>query len=197
MNIQHIFLCRLAKHLFERFDEFGKLCRRAVSDIHRTPWGDGGKIICGAHGGFAGDCIHQATYSIDEIINIGEITQHIAVIIHIDGAVVLYGISKFKQRHIRSPPWAINRKEAEHRRWNIVEMRIGLRHRLGRLFGRRIKGHLSICSEGFAVGHVGVGAVNRRCGGDQQMLGRVIARGFQHFKRTADVALHVAARFIN
>ena len=56
-----------------------------------------------------------------------------------DGVALQNRAGKFEQRHIRSTPGTIYCKKTEHRHWQIVQMRVGMRHRLCRFLCSGVK----------------------------------------------------------
>ena len=49
----------------------------------------------------------------DNIVNKGEVTNHLTVIKHIDRIPLQHRIGEKKQGHIRPPPWAVNGKKPQ------------------------------------------------------------------------------------
>ncbi len=50
---------------------------------------------------------------------------------------------------------------------------------------------------GFRIGHMGVGAVGRRCRRQEHVLRRMGARGFQQLERAADIAFEIRSRLFD
>ena len=153
-------------------DEIQQRDRGGVADIDHTVGGDRGQAVTlDGHivRGAGRYDIHQQPDGADQIADIGEIAGHLAVVINVDGAVLQNCGGEFEQRHVGPAPGAIDGKEPEHRHRQAPQMGIDMAHRLAHLFtcgidGQGQIGHISLCKR-----HIGVGAIDGRGGGHQQM----------------------------
>src|SRR5947207_3439023 len=83
--------------------------------------------------------VQNPDQTFDDVVDIGEVALHLAVIEHIDWMPFQDRLGKEKQRHIRSTPGAVDGKEAQARGREPVEMTVGVRHQLIGFLGRGIK----------------------------------------------------------
>ena len=137
-----------------------------IADVDYPPWRHRGKTVVCIDVLRAVDpdwgCIDKATNSLDQIIDIGEVAHHLAIIVDVDRLTIQHCLGEFEQGHVGPAPRTINREKAKHRHRQAVEMRIAVRHRLGRFLGRGVEGHLMVRLHPFAIRHFRIGAIGRR-----------------------------------
>ncbi len=67
-------------------------------------------IPIGIYGGYS---IEHAYHTFDDVVDVGEVANHVAVVVNIDGRVFQYAFGEFKQRHIGAAPWSINGEKTQ------------------------------------------------------------------------------------
>src|SRR3546814_5213275 len=85
-----------------------------------------------------GRVIERQDDAVDDIVDEGEITKHVAVIIDVDRPALENRLGEFPDRHVGPPPRAINREEAKAGLGYPEEMCIGFAEQFVRPFRRRI-----------------------------------------------------------
>ena len=178
MHRHHVAGCGFACRLFDRGDEIGQLHAVRVADVHHAPRGHRRQAI--ALGYFVqtfGNCVNQQADAFNEVGHIGEVTLHIAVVINVDRITVQDRLCEFEQCHIGASPRAVDGKETEHRNGQVVEVSIGMCHRLCRLFRGSVEGHLVVRFDGFLIRHHRVRTIGRGGRSQQHMRGWIGAGG--------------------
>ena len=69
-----------------------------------------------------GDYIKDAHHTFHNIIDIGKVAEHIALIENLDGAVVKDCVDEEEWRHIRASPRAIDCKETQACGGQVIEL---------------------------------------------------------------------------
>ena len=72
--------------------------------------------------------VAAAQHALHDVVDIGEITLHFAVIEHLDRFARQDRPGKQHWSHIRSAPWAVDRKKAQASGWQPIQMAVGVRH---------------------------------------------------------------------
>src|SRR5690606_15285350 len=103
------------------------------------------------------DNTHQ---SIHDVINVGEVSAEVSVVVHVDGISFNYLIGEFEQSHIWSSKRSVHRKKAETRHREAVDRRVAVGHRFVCFFGRGVQTHLLVGSVFFRKRHLIVGSIH-------------------------------------
>ena len=90
---------------------------------------------------FAGHAIERAHHPLDDVVYIGEVAPHAAVVEDVDRTALEHRPRKQKQRHVGPPPRAIHGEKAQAGRRQAVQMAVRVRHQLVGLLGRRVHAH--------------------------------------------------------
>jgi hypothetical protein len=104
---------------------------------------------------------HELHDAFNNVVDVGEVTAHLTVSIDIDRFAGQNCLDELEERHVGTPPWAVDGEEAERRRRYVPEMRIGMRHRLVRLLGRCVDRQRPVGGVRLPERHHGVAAINR------------------------------------
>src|SRR3954471_3351514 len=88
--------------------------------------------------------INGRRYTFDNIVNIGEITRHLAIIEYLDWIPRQYRAGKKIRRHIGPTPWAVNREEPQSRSRQRIKARIGFSNQLATAFASRVERYRAI-----------------------------------------------------
>lgn len=59
------------------------------------------------------DDVKDSNHSLNYVVDISEVMEHVAVVEHLYGPVVEYGINEKERRHIGASPWAVDGEEAQ------------------------------------------------------------------------------------
>ena len=137
--------------------------------------------------------IATADHALHDVVDEGEITLHFAVIEHLDRLTSQDRFSKQHWSHIRSAPWAIDRKKAQASGWHPIQVAVGVRHQLIRFLAGRIKTHGVIHGLLFVERQIAVAAIYRAAGGIDQILNAVVTTAFKDVAKTHQVALDVGS----
>ena len=137
------------------------------------------------------DDAHDAFHN---VVYIGKVAQHVAIVEHLDGPVVQDGIRKEERRHVRPPPGAVDREEAQACRGDAVELAVGMGHQFVRLLRGRIEAHRMGNAALLRKGHVAVQPVDTAGAGVDQVLHPVVAAALQDVDEAVDVRLYVGIR---
>src|SRR5438552_1433075 len=136
---QVIFLRGPAQRTFQRLDVGHEVDRLVVPDVI-DPIGSRARGRVGRfriEGGIAlRSAVQNPDQTLDNVVDIGEVPPHLAVIEHVDWMPFQDRPGKAEQRHIRPAPGAVDREEAQARGREPVEMTVGVRHQLVGLLGR-------------------------------------------------------------
>jgi hypothetical protein len=120
---------------------------RGVADVeHPMRCPAGGRVWVGWIKGRIGRSrlVKQANQALDDVVDIGEITHHLAVVEHLDWLACQHCLGEQKQSHIRPAPRPIHREKTQARGKPPVEVAVGVGHQLIGLLARRIEAHRMI-----------------------------------------------------
>src|SRR3989344_7290298 len=143
LHWQHFKFGLLSQALFQHLDVAHQLDRLVVANIIDTVRRvTGGRVgrIAGPGGVGPGRSGYDTGNSLNNIIDIGEITDHFSVIEYRYGCSFQYALGELEERHVRPSPGAINREEPQAGTGQLVQMRITMRHQFIGLFGCGIEG---------------------------------------------------------
>ena len=161
---------------------------RVVADvIYLVRW-DGQSVLTVL---LLGGVLHDAHHSLHDVVDIGEVALAVAIIENLDGLAFHQLIGETEVCHIGTTCRAINCKEAEACRRNIIEFTICMSHQLVALLGGGVEAygvvHLVICR----IGHLLVAAIDGRGRGIDQMFHFVVATGLEDVVESDEVTLDV------
>ena len=131
---------------------------RVVADvIYLVRW-DGQSVLAVL---FLGGVLHDAHHSLHNVVDIGEVALAVAIVENLDGLAFHQFVGKAKVSHVGTTGGAIDGKEAEAGRGDVVEFRVGMGHQLVALLRGGVEAygvvHLVICR----IGHLLVAAIDR------------------------------------
>ena len=126
-----------------------------------------------------------------QVADIGEVAPHVAVIVDVDRAAFQDRPGELEIGHVGPAPGPVDGEEAEQRDGEAVDMRPGMGHRLVRLLGRGIERHLGVDLVGLGIGHLGVGAVDRRGRGHQEVPDARRPRHLHHVEGADQVGVDI------
>ena len=105
--------------------------------------------------------LHDANYSLDNVINVCEVTLAVAVVEDLDRLAFTKIVGEAEICHVRTTGRTIDGEEAEACAGDVVELAVGVRHKLVALLGSGIEGDGVIDVIFRAVGYLLVAAIYR------------------------------------
>ncbi len=194
LHRQELLFGGLPEGILQGLDEREEVYRRIIADIVEAVGsaaavgGRRGGVPVGVRRGrllqYPGDALH-------DIIDIGKVAAHLAMVEDLDGLAFEYSLRKEEVSHIRPSPGPVDRKEAEPGGRQPKEVAVGMGQQFVGFLGSRIEGDRVVDRVGGAEGHFAVHAVHAGAGGIDEVLNIVVAAGFQYIGKAEDVALHV------
>ena len=110
----------------DRFHEIEQAHIVLVADVADAVGSHGGETVAlgyltviGANRGR----VNQQADGADQIGDISKVAVHVAVVVYIDRAPIEGRVDEFEQRQVLPPVGALDSDEAEHRGWEIPQMR--------------------------------------------------------------------------
>lgn len=132
---------------------------RVVADvIYLVRW-DGQSVLAVP---LLGGVLHDAHHSLYDVVDIGEIALAVAIVENLDSVAFHQLVGEAEVSHVGTAGGAIDGKEAEAGRGDVVEFRVGMGHQLVALLGGGVEAygvvHLVVCR----IGHLLVAAIDGR-----------------------------------
>ena len=106
--------------------------------------------------------IKHPHHPFDDVVDIGEVASHVAMVEDIDRATGEHRIGKQKGRHVGSAPGAVDRKKAQTGGRQPEKMAVGMRHQFIGFLGRGIQTHRVVDRIVLGKRHPGVAAIHAR-----------------------------------
>mmetsp|Transcript_59449 Transcript_59449/g.140639 ORF Transcript_59449/g.140639 Transcript_59449/m.140639 type:complete len:306 (+) Transcript_59449:1652-2569(+) len=192
---RHEVLDRLAAHrLLDRLDEAHQLDGRMVADVeHAVGRAGAGRVSRVRVVGRVGrrGAVQHPHDAFGDVVDVGEVADHLAVVEHVDRPPLDDGLGEQEQRHVRPAPGPVHREEAQPRRRQAEQVRVGMRHQLIGLLGGGVQADRVVDAVVFAEGHQRVAAVHAGAGRIGQVLHAAVAAAFQDVGEADDVAVDV------
>src|SRR6202165_877237 len=133
LHRQHILYCRAAQLLLQQLHHVYKLFRTVIAHIidprRRTP-----RAFV-----MSGNAAHKAQYYTGNVIDMGEIAAHPAMVKKLDWRAFDTRLDKQKNCHIGPPPWPVDVKKSQARDRKPIEVAVGIGHQLVGLFRRGVE----------------------------------------------------------
>ena len=131
------------------------------------------------------------------VVDIGEIALHFAVVEHLDRFTRQNRPRKQHRCHIRASPRPIHREKAQARCRESIEMAVGVRHQLVGLLTGGVKAHRMIHRLTFIKGQIAVAAIHRAAGGIHQIANTMMSTALKDVTKANEIALDVGRRILN
>ena len=129
-----------------------------VADVVYFVWWNGQSVLAVL---LLGGVLHDAHHSLHDVVDIGEVALAVAIVEYLDGLAFNQFVGEAEVCHIGTTCRAINCKEAEAGRGDVVELRVGMGHQLVALLRGGVEAygvvHLVVCR----IGHFLVAAIDR------------------------------------
>ena len=132
--------------LLENLDESEQTDRLAVPDVIDFA---GGSVF-----GVVRGLLHDGDDALHDIIDVGEVAIHVAMVVNLDGFAFDQLVGEFEIGHVRPAHRAIDREEPEPGRGNLVELAIGMSEQLVGLLGCRIQRNRVVYLVVRRIGHL-------------------------------------------
>ena len=116
--------------------------------------------------------LHDAHNALDYIVDVCEVALAVAVVENAYRLAAQKLVGEAKIRHVRAACGSVDREEAESRRGDVIELRIGVSHQLIGFFCRGVETDRVVDLVVGAVGHFFVAAVDRRARSIYKVLDR-------------------------
>ena len=138
--------------------------------------------------------VNNPYHAFDDIVDIGKIAHHPAVVEHRDRRALHDAIGKLEQRHVRPSPRPVDGEEPEPGARNAEQMRIAVRHQFVGLLGRRVKRDRMIHVVVLRKWQPRVGAIHgtRRC--IYEVPDARLARPLEHIAEARQIGVDVRGR---
>ena len=162
----------------------------AVADVVERVGGGAGVGRVGAAPGLRYH-VQDAHDPFDDIVDIGEVALHVAVVEHLDRLACQQRPCELEGRHVWPTPGPVDGKEAQPGGGHPVEVRVGVRHQLVGLLGGRVEADGVIHGVNGGKRHLGIHAVDRAGRGVDQVLDPVVPAPLQHIEMAHQVGFGV------
>ena len=168
--------------------EIKEIFGRVVADVvHLVRW-DGQSVLTVP---LLRGVLHDANYSFHDVVDIGEVALAVAIIENLDGLAFHQLVGEAEVSHVGTAGGAIDGKETEAGRGDVVELRVGMGHQLVALLRCGIEAHGVVYLVVCRIGHLLVAAIDGRGRGIDQMFHFVVAARLEDVVESDEVALDV------
>ena len=130
--------------------------------------------------------------TLNDVINIGEISDHLTVVENIYRLTLQNRFRKEKQRHIRTAPGAIHSEKTEPCSRQPVQVAIGMSHQLIGFLASGIKAHRVVHTVSLTKRHTRVAAIYRTTAGVHKMLNAMMPAPFQNMAEPDKICLDIS-----
>ena len=146
--------------------------------------------------------LHDAEDALDDVVDVGEVALHIAVVEDLNGLAGLQFLRGGEIEHVRAAGGTVNGEEPQACGRNIVELAVAVRQKLIGLFGGRVEGDRVVDLVFYCEGHLFVAAVHGGAGGIDEVLDAVVGiirvpAGLEDVVESDQVALDVDVRMVD
>ena len=140
------------------------------------------------------DGAHQ---TVDNIVNIREITSHAPVAEYGYGATLVDQSHKFVNRQVGSLPRAEHREESKARHGQAIQMVVRMTQQFCRFFRRCVRRNRMVDPIGLRKGNLLIVAVDAGAASEDELALRLTAARLQQRQRSADVDILVQQRLLH
>lgn len=131
---------------------------RVVTDVVHLVRGDGQSVLAVL---LLRGVLHDAHHSLHDVVDIGEVALAVAIIEDLDGLAFHQFVGEAEVSHVGTTCRAIDGKEAEAGRGDVVELRVGMGHQLVALLRGGVEAYGVVYLVVCRIGHLLVAAIDR------------------------------------
>lgn len=182
------------KLLLQRGDVIEEVFRRTAADVVDCVGRQGKPVLAGR---LFGRALHDADHALHDIVHIGEIALAVAVVEDLDGLSGNELLRSGEIEHIRATCGAVDGKEAQSRRGDVVELRVAMRQQLVRFLRRGVERHRIVHLVVGRERHLLVAAVNRGGRSVYEMLHGIVPARFQNVVEADQVRFDIDVRVVD
>ena len=185
---------RASQALLDQGDHFQQLDRLIVADVVDAIGGVaragiGPRLLhCGSG---CGGAVQHAEHALDDVVDVGEVPPHPAVIENVDRPAGENRPREEEQGHVGPAPGTVDREEPQPGGRQPEEMAVGMGHQLVGLFRGRIQAHGMIDVLMHRERHLRIGPVDRARRGIDQVLDARMPAALQDVRKAQQIAVDV------
>lgn len=138
--------------------EVEKIFWRVISNVIYFVRRDGESILTVP---LLGGVLHDAHHSLHDVVDIGEVALAVAIVENLDGLAFHQLVGEAEVSHVGTAGGAIDGEEAQAGRGDVVELRVGMGHKLVALLGGGVEAHGVVYLVVCRIGHLLVAAIDR------------------------------------
>ena len=138
--------------------------------------------------------VEDADYSFHNVINVGEVAHHLAVVEDVNGPLFQNGLGKQEQRHVGTTPRAIDREETQTSGREAKQVAVGVGHQFIGLLRGGVQANGVVYVVVFAKRQGGVATVHARAAGIGQMLHTVVSAPLQNIGEALQIGVYIGVR---
>lgn len=168
--------------------EVEKVLGRVVADVVHLVRGDGESILAVL---LLRGVLHDAHHSLHDVIDIGEVALAVAIVEYLDGLAFHQFVGKAEVCHIGTTGGAIDGKEAQAGRGDVVELAIGMGHQLVALLRGGVEAYGVVYLVVCRIGHLLIAAIDGRGRGVDQMFHLMVTARLENVVEPDEVALDI------
>ena len=182
---QEVLLSLFSQGPLDEFDQIKQLDRLMVSEIVN--------LVRGAifSGGGCGRFLLDPEYPFDHVVDVGEITLHLAVVVNVDRTARQDGLRELEEGHVRPSPRSVNREKTKSRAGNLVQVAVGVGHQFVGSLGGGIQADRMVNRIGHGKRCFLVSAVDGTGRGIHEVPYRLVPAALQNIGKTQQVAVDV------
>lgn len=118
--------------------EVEKVLGGVVADVVYLVRGDGQSVLPVL---LLRSVLHDAHHSLHDVVNIGEVALAVSIVEYLDGLAFHQLVGEAEVSHVGTAGGAIDGEETQTCRWDVVELRVGMGHKLVALLGGGVEAY--------------------------------------------------------
>ena len=130
----------------------------------------------------------------DDVVDEGEVADHVAVVEHLDGLPLRDGPRKQHRRHIRPAPGAVDGEIPQARHGDAIQLAVAVGHQFVGLLGGGVQGDGVVDLVVLAVRDLGIHAVDAGGRGVNQVFYLIVPTRLQDVQEPHEIALQIRIR---
>ena len=140
---------------------------------------------------------HDTDNALDDVIDIGEVTTTVAIVVNLDGIALQQLIGKTEIGHVGTTGRTIDSEEAKPRGGDIVELGVAVGKELIALLGSGIKGDRIVNTVVGGERYLLVASIDAAGRGIDEVLNRIVTTSLKDIVEAKDVALDISIRVLD